>query len=299
MKRAYIFSGQGSQYIGMDKLFNNYSKYADKYFSISEEVLGYNIRSIISEGPVEKLNNTKYTQPAIFIVSAIANNIYTDKFGPSDCCAGHSLGEITALYSSGVLNFEDSLTLIQRRAESMDYAGKINPGGMIALINANENQINLLLSNTALSIANINSPKQTILSGEIQSIDTCLALSKKNKIKALKLPVSGAFHSSLMKDASDTLLETINHLNFKDAIMPIYQNYNALPTQDKNLIKINLIKQITYPVLWKNIIDNMINDNVKKLIEIGPKKVLTGINRTMNLNSDYNSFEGLIENESI
>ena len=299
MKRAHIFSGQGSQYIGMDKLFNNYSKYADKYFSISEEILGYNIRNIISDGPSEKLNNTKYTQPAIFIVSAIANNIYTDNFGQSDCCAGHSLGEITALYSSGVLNFEDSLTLIQKRAEGMDYSGKINPGGMIALINANEDQINLLLTNTSLSIANINSPKQIILSGKIQSIDACLTLSKKNKIKALKLPVSGAFHSSLMLDASDTLLETINHLNFQDAVIPIYQNYNALPTQDKNLIKTNLIKQITSPVLWKSIIDNMIKDNVKTLIEIGPKKVLTGINRTMNLNSDYNSFEGLIENESI
>ena len=126
-----------------------------------------------------------------------------------------------------------------------------------------------------------------------------MTLCKENKIKALKLPVSGAFHSPLMQSASDALLETINHLNFRDAIIPVYQNYNALPTQDKDLIKTNLIKQITYPVLWKNIIDNMIKDNVKELIEIGPKKVLTGINKTMDLNSEYNSFEDFIQNESI
>ena len=299
MKVSYIFSGQGSQYIGMDELFRNHPSYADKYFTISNEILGYNIHEIINKGPAEKLNNTKYTQPAIFIISAIANNIYTDKFGLANCCAGHSLGEITALYSSGVLEFEESLMLIQKRAEAMNRAGEINPGGMLALINADKDQINLVLNNTALSIANINSTKQTILSGEIESIDASVTLCKENKIKALKLPVSGAFHSSLMLNASDALLETINHLNFKDAIIPIYQNYNALSTQNKDLIKINLIKQLTSPVLWKDTIDNMIKDNVLSFIEIGPRKVLTGINRTMNLNLNYNSFEDLIKNESI
>tara|TARA_Y100001970_G_scaffold259235_1_gene339959 strand:+ start:1732 stop:2631 length:900 start_codon:yes stop_codon:yes gene_type:complete len=299
MKKAYIYSGQGSQYIGMDQLFNNYSNHADKYFKISKEILGYDIEKIINNGPTEKLNNTKYTQPAIFIISAIADTIYKAKFGSADCCAGHSLGEITALYSSNVLSFEDALLLIQKRAESMDEAGKVNPGGMIALINANQSQINLLLNNTSISIANINSNKQIILSGSIESIKASISLCKEEKIKALKLPVSGAFHSHLMQSASDALLKTINHLNFKDANIPIYQNYNALPTQDKDLIKTNLIKQITCPVLWKNIIDSMIKDKVEALIEIGPKKVLTGINKTMDLNSEYNSFEDLIQNESI
>ena len=299
MKSAYIFPGQGSQYIWMDSIFKEDQAAVNKYFDISNSILGYDIYKIIKEGPADKLNSTQYTQPAIFIISAIANHIYTDKYGIPDCCAGHSLGEITALYSSNVLEFEESLNLIQKRAESMDLTGKLNPGGMIALIKATDDQVNLILKETSLSIANINSPKQIILSGKIKAIENSIKLCKENKIKALKLPVSGAFHSSLMFNASEALLKTINDLNFKDAIIPIYQNYSALPTQDKDLIKNNLIKQITSPVLWEQTINNMINDKVSSFIEIGPKKVLTGINRTINKNLTYNSFEDLIENESV
>ena len=181
----------------------------------------------------------------------------------------------------------------------MDKAGIENPGGMVALIKAKKSQIDLIIKETSLSIANINSPNQIILSGAIESIDLSISLCKKNKIRAIKLPVSGAFHSSLMINASDTLLETINQLNFKDANIPIYQNFNAKPTIDKDLIKNNLIKQMTSPVLWQDTINNMVKDGVKLLVEIGPKKVLTGINKSMNINSNYKSFEDLIENESI
>ena len=299
MRTAHIYSGQGSQYKGMNKIFSRFTDYSNKYFNISKDILGYDIHKIISEDPNKKINNTKFTQPAIFIISSIANNIYNDKIGLPDCCAGHSLGEITALYASGVLNFEDSLQLIQKRANSMDKAGKENPGGMLALIKAEKPQIDLILKETSLSIANINSPNQIILSGAISSIDLSISLCKKNKIRAIKLPVSGAFHSSLMISASDALLETINQLNFKDANIPIYQNFNAKPTTDKDLIKDNLIKQMTSPVLWEDTINNMVKDDVKLFVEIGPKKVLTGINKSMNINSTYKSFEDLIENESI
>ena len=300
MKKAHIFSGQGSQYIGMDIPYNNYSKYCDKYFKIANEVLGYDIYEIIKKGPIEKLNNTTHTQPAIFIISTIAHNIYIDQPNPSpDCYAGHSLGEITALHCAHVLSFEEALTLIQIRARSMNEAGKKEPGGMIALIKAEKKEINRVAEKTLLAVANLNSPKQTILSGKIDAINQALAFCKELKIKALKLPVSGAFHSPLMSYASDALLKTINQLYFRDAIMPIYQNYSALPTQDKNLIKDNLIKQLTSPVRWEETINNMVKDEISSLIEFGPKSVLTNLNRSINSNLNCLSAEELLKNEQI
>ena len=186
MKKAHIFSGQGSQYIGMDIPYNNYSTYCDKYFKIANEVLGYNIYEIIKNGPIEKLNDTIHTQPAIFIISTIAHNIYIDQSNSStNCYAGHSLGEITALHCAQVLTFEEALTLIQIRAKSMKEAGKKEPGGMIAIIKASKKEINTVANETLLAVANLNSPKQTILSGKIDSINHALTFCKELKIKAL------------------------------------------------------------------------------------------------------------------
>ena len=295
MKVAYIFSGQGSQYIGMHKIFQDYPSYSQKYFKLSKEILGYDIYKIIKEGPAEKLNNTKYTQPAIFIISTIAFNIYKDKFGLPNCYAGHSLGEITALYASQVLDFSSALNLIQKRAEEMDKAGKNKPGKMLAIISPKENQIkNILHHIPEISIANINSEKQIILSGDVDSIESTLSFCKSQKIKGIPLPVSGAFHSPLMRSASDALLETINQLNFKDAIIPIYQNYNASETKDRNIIKNNLTKQITSVVKWEETIKNMINKEVSYFVELGPKKILTNLNRTINKDTQCISFEEFI-----
>ncbi len=300
MKVAYLFSGQGSQYVGMQEIFKNHSSYSKKYLKLSEEILGYDISKIIEDGPVEKLNNTKYTQPAIFVISAIAFNIYKKEFGLPHCCAGHSLGEITALYSSAVLSFSDSLNLIQKRAESMNKAGELNPGKMLAIISPQNNHIDRIIENIPeIGIANINSEKQIILSGNLDSIKNTIKFCKSEKIKAIPLPVSGAFHSSLMSPASDALLKTINELNFKDAIMPIYQNYTAKKTQDKALIKDNLIKQITSAVKWEQTIKNMINDKVSFFVELGPKKVLTNLNRTINKNIECISFEEFIYEKQI
>ena len=295
MKVAYIFSGQGSQYIGMHKIFQRHLPYSQKYFKLSKEILGYDIYEVIKDGPLEKLNNTKYTQPAIFIISAIAFNIYKDKFGLPNCCAGHSLGEITALYASQALDFSSALRLIQKRAEEMDKAGKNKPGKMLAIINPKEDQIKNILDHIPnISIANINSQKQIILSGDLESIETTLSFCKNQNIKGISLPVSGAFHSPLMSSASDALLETINQLNFKDAIIPIYQNYNALETQDRDTIKYNLIKQITSIVKWEKIIKNMINKKISYFVELGPKKILTNLNRTIDKNTQCISFEEFI-----
>ena len=185
MKIAYIFSGQGSQYIGMQSIFNNYPAYSKKYFNIAKEVLGYDIYNIIKKGPETKLNATKYTQPAIFIISAIAFNIYKNKLGLPDCCAGHSLGEITALYCSKVLEFEEALMLIKKRSESMEKASIENQGKMVAIINSDKNTINEILKTTSITIANINSSKQIILSGTEKSVNNTLTYCKKNQIKAL------------------------------------------------------------------------------------------------------------------
>ena len=298
MKVAYIFSGQGSQYIGMQKMFQNYPSQSERYFKKSEEILGYDIHKIIEEGPLEKINNTKYTQPAIFIISVIAFNIYKDSFGLPDCCAGHSLGEITALYTCKILDFSDALKLIQKRAEEMDKAGKTNPGKMLAIIGPKKNQIKKITDYIpSISIANINSEKQIILSGSTKSVDAAISFCKQEKIKGIPLPVSGAFHSSLMHHASDALLEIINQLNFKDAIIPIYQNYSALGTQDKDIIKHNLIKQITSIVKWEEIIKNMVDKKILKFVELGPKKVLTNLNRTINKNIESISFEDFINDK--
>jgi [acyl-carrier-protein] S-malonyltransferase len=197
-----------------------------------------------------------------------------------------------------VLGFSDALKLIQKRAEEMDKAGRINPGKMLAIIGPKNNQIKEIIDYVpGISIANINSDKQIILSGSIESIDASISYCKQEKIRSIPLPVSGAFHSSLMSPASDALLEIINQLNFKDAIMPIYQNYTALGSKDKDIIKYNLIKQVTSIVKWQETIKNMINENISNFIEIGPKKILTNLNKTISNNIKSTSFEDFVNDK--
>ena len=299
MKTALLFSGQGSQYIGMDELLSkNYGKIAHHFLHLSNTILGYNIYDIISNGPIEKINNTKYTQPAIFIISCIAYEIYKEKKLKADFCAGHSVGEISALYASGALTFKDALLFIQERAESMEYASKVNPGKMLALIKAAHKDIdNIIKKDNSISIANINSVNQTILSGPAKSIDDIILFCKNMRIKAIPLPVSGAFHSILMQPASDSLLKTLNQLNLVDSMMPIYQNINALPENRKENLRENLIGQIVSPVQWKSTIQNMINDGAERFIELGPKKILTNLIKKSHPNITCNAFEDIIINE--
>jgi len=298
-KLAYIFSGQGSQYVGMDVIFENFPDFSKDYFITANDILGYDIYDIIKNGPLEKINTTRYTQPAIFIISSIAFDILKKEYGLPSFCSGHSLGEISALYACNVLTYEDALVLVNNRARAMEICSKKNPGGMIALINQSESKIESVLDISNLVIANFNSDKQTILSGSNKSINIALDFCINKKIKAIKLPVSGAFHSELMGLASDTLLETINQLNFDDANIPLYQNYDGLPYMDKISIKKNIIKQLTSPVLWKNCVVNMIKDGAYSFIEVGPKSVLSSINKSINKNVSTDSFENLIKNESI
>lgn len=283
----------------MNQLFSEYPHLLNNYFNRASEILGYNLYQIIEEGPNEKLNNTRYTQPAIYVISSIAFQILKERYGLPNFCSGHSLGEISALYACEVLSFEDGLSLVDERSRAMELCASKNPGGMIALINQKENIINAVLNISKLQIANINSNKQIILSGKEKLIKIALDFCKLKKIKAIQIPVSGAFHSKLMDSASDTLLEKINQLNFNDAKILLYQNFDGLPYMDKALIKKNLVKQINSPVLWKNCITNMIKDGASSFIEVGPKNILSSINKSINPNVKSNSFENLLSNESI
>ena len=299
MKTAYLFSGQGSQYIGMEKIFKNHHQdILASFFESANKILGYNIYDIVANGPAEKLNNTKYTQPAIFIISSIAYEILKKKESRPDFCAGHSVGEITSLYASGALPFKDALLFIQKRAQAMEHASTINPGAMLALIKPSDDDIKNIITNThSISIANINSTTQTILSGPLEGIKNAISFCKENKIKAIPLPVSGAFHSILMKPASDSLLKIINQLNLSDSMMPIYQNINALPENRKEFLKENLAKQITSTVQWKDTINNMIKDKANCFIEVGPKQILTNLIKKSHPNVTCKSFEDIIKNE--
>ena len=299
MKTALIFSGQGSQYIGMNNIFvKNHIEIAQKFFDLSNQILKYDIEDVISNGPAEKLNNTKFTQPSIFIISAIAYEVCKKKGIKADFYAGHSVGEITALYAAKSLTFKDALLFIQKRAEYMEIASKNNPGKMLAIINSRSEDIeSILQKDKTISIANINSSNQIILSGTAISIDKIIPFCKREKIKCIPLPVSGAFHCNLMKSASDSLLKTLNQLNLEDSMMPIYQNINALPESSNDKLRENLKKQIISTVKWKQTIDNMVKDKALKFIEVGPKKILTNLLKKSHPDITCLSFEELIQDE--
>ena len=298
MKTALLFSGQGSQYIGMQEIFKNHDKIAHHFFNLSNKILGFNILDVISNGPSEKLNNTKFTQPSIFIISAIAYEIFKEKNVIANFCAGHSVGEISALYAANALTFQDALLFVQERAKNMEYASKVNPGKMLALINPQQKDIEkILIKDNNISIANINSASQTIISGSVKSIEEIILFCKKIKIRAIPLPVSGAFHSNLMMPASEALLNTLNQLNLADSMMPIYQNINALPENRKEHLRGNLKNQIVSSVQWKQTIENLIKDGASQFIEIGPKQILTNLIKKSHPNLKSCCFEEFMRHE--
>ena len=265
--------------MGLD-ILEKFPKLKD-FYDIASEILEYDILDIIKNNQ-EKLNQTLFTQPAIFVDSIIketlllANNIFPD------AVAGHSLGEYSALVSSNVLSFEDALKIIKVRALKMQNAGDENPGGMLAIIGANKDQINdICIQGDILVAANYNAPEQVVLSGDIKSINNAVDFCKKIGIKrAIPLKTSGAFHSPLMKSARDSLLEIIESIRFNNASIPIYQNTKPLAEIDGNKIKKNLIDQLESPVYWSTIICNMNKDNNNKdFIEVGPGNVLYKLNK--------------------
>ena len=282
--KGYIFPGQGSQFTGMcHDLFIKYDN-VKPLFKRAETILGFDISKIMFEGTKEELTQTKVTQPAIFIHSMAILKVLEDSFKP-DLVAGHSLGEFSSLVAAGVLNFEDGLRLVSIRAKAMQKSCESTNGTMAAILGLDNSIIEEICSNIEGTVvaANYNCPGQVVISGEVSAVkNACEKLSETGARRALILPVGGAFHSELMKDAKDELSKAIKETSFNSPICPIYQNVNGKPEHLVDNIKRNLISQLTSPVKWTQSVNKMIEDGCQDFIEIGPGKVLQGLIKKIN-----------------
>jgi [acyl-carrier-protein] S-malonyltransferase len=291
MKTAYIFPGQGAQFVGMGKdLYQNNSQ-AKVLFEQANEVLGFSITEIMFEGTDEALKQTNVTQPAIFLHSVILALI-TEDFKPS-MVAGHSLGEFSALVANQCLSFTDALTLVAKRAQAMQKACEANPSTMAAVLGLEDNIVEEICANIKNEIvvaANYNCPGQLVISGSFKGIELAgEELKKAGAKRVLPLQVGGAFHSPLMEQAKTELAEAIKNTHFSNPICPVYQNVNALPSSDIQVIKENLIAQLTGAVRWTQTIQNMVSDGAEMFIETGPGKVLQGLVKKINKDSQVSS----------
>lgn len=282
MKRAFIFPGQASQFVGMGKDLYEQFDPAKKYFNLANEILDRDLKQICFEGPEEELKQTYNTQPAIFVHSVIIFELLKDKNILPEGAAGHSLGEYSALVAAGSLSFEDGLRLVKIRSELMYRAGKEKPGTMAALIGLTPEQVYELCENLKgdgiIQPANFNSPGQIAISGEVDVIRKAIEAAKDmGARKAVELVVSGAFHSPLMESAQEGLKDALEQTAFNDANVPLYPNVSANPIQNKNQIRDMLYEQLSKPVLWQKSMENMIKDGYDKFYEIGPGKVLKGL----------------------
>jgi [acyl-carrier-protein] S-malonyltransferase len=274
---ALVFPGQGSQYVGMTKDLPSPSHLLDDYFAKASNIFGVDLLSYCHNGPDEDLNSTFLAQPAIFVHSIIIDHILKFNGIKVKAVAGHSLGEYSALVSSGVLSFDDCLKILKVRCLEMQKANEKYKGSMLAIIHNDLNLIEEVCSNLSNTvIANINSDNQIIISGPSDQIDKSINLFRQKNIKrVIKLNVSGAFHSPLMNEANLSLNKVINSVNFSDTSIAVYQNTKPIENFDGKRIKQNLLKQLIGSVLWYDIIINMKKNNIDTIIEVGPKQVLS------------------------
>ena len=283
MKTALLFSGQGSQYVGMMKDISSKFPVADERLKQANSILGYDISSICFDGPKNVLTETRHTQPALFLHESIIIDILGDKL-EYECTAGHSVGEYAALYASGVITFEDALNLVALRGKLMYEAGEHEPGTMFAIIGMEDEKVEDIcdqLSESGDGVvvpANYNSPGQIVISGSRDFLRENIGVFKDNGARmTMELNVSGAFHSPLVKPAKDELEKSINSTDFADAKKPVYSNVYAMPIKKADEIKQALILQLTSPVKWTQTLMNMKKEGIGKYIEIGPGKVLQGL----------------------
>lgn len=286
MKTAIIFPGQGAQFPGMGKELYASNNKAKDYFEIANDLLGFRISDIMFEGSAEDLKETKVTQPAIFIHSVVTF-LMNEQLSP-DVTAGHSLGEFSALVAAGALSYEDALILVSKRAAAMQKACENQVSTMAAILGLDNDLIEKICAGIKDEIvvpANYNAPGQLVISGSVAGIDAAIEqLTAAGARRALKLQVGGAFHSPLMAPAGEELQAAIESTQFLPPAHPIYQNVDALPHTDPDEIKQNLIKQLTAPVRWTQIVEKMLKDGVQQFIECGPGKVLSGLVKKVDRN---------------
>lgn len=286
--KAYVFPGQGAQYPGMGKELYENNAEAKKLFDQANEILGFEITKIMFEGTAEELKETKVTQPAVFLHSVINALVHPD-FKP-EMVAGHSLGEFSALVANGTLSFEDGLKLVYKRALAMQKACEINPSTMAAVLGLEDEVVEKICAEIEGEVvvpANYNCPGQLVISGSNKGIEiACEKMKEAGAKRALPLPVGGAFHSPLMEPAREELAQAIKETKFNEPKCPVYQNVNAQGSIDVEAIKENLIAQLTAPVKWTQSVHQMVQDGASIFIESGPGKVLQGLVKKINKESE-------------
>jgi len=279
---VFMFSGQGSQYVGMGKeLYENYEA-AKSILDKAEEIVDFDLKDMIFNGPEADLNNTKNTQPAIYTVSAMIKAVLAEHGLEAAAAAGHSLGEYSALYAAGVLSFADGLKLVRRRGELMDQADPEGKGTMAAIIGLADKEVESVLKEIdgIVTVANYNSPGQVVISGEVTAVEAAgELLSEKGAKRVIPLTVSGAFHSPLMEPAKEELKNTIESVEFKDAQIPLIANVTADYVKESSEIKSALIKQLNNSVRWVETIERFKEDGYEDYVEVGPGRVLKGLMR--------------------
>lgn len=292
--KAFVFPGQGAQYVGMGKPLFEKSPEAKKLFTQANEILGFAITDVMFDGPEEAQRQTKVTQPAVFLHSVILARLFPN-FKP-DMVAGHSLGEFSALVASGALSFEDGLRLVSARAQAMQAACELEPSTMAAIIGLPDEKVEEICNGISEIVvpANFNCPGQLVISGSIKGIEqACEELKAAGAKRALPLKVGGAFHSPLMEPARQKLAEAIEKTQFNKPLCPIYQNVDAKPHTNPAEIKANLVKQLTSPVRWTQIVRAMVADGAKTFVELGPGNVLQGLIKKTEPTAEVESFQEL------
>lgn len=292
MKKAYVFPGQGAQFVGMGKDLYEKSSIARQMFDKANEILGYKITDIMFSGTDEVLRQTKVTQPAIFLHSVILAATI-ENFNP-DMVAGHSLGEFSALVANKALTFEDGLQLVYKRAMAMQKACEKEPSTMAAILGLDDAKVEEICAGISEVVvaANYNSPGQLVISGSMKGVElACEQLKAAGAKRALPLKVGGAFHSPLMEPARLELAEAINNTKFNTPVCPVYQNANALPFTNAEVIKQNLIAQLTSPVRWTQTVINMVADGATIFTELGPGNVLQGLVKKISASVETNGMQ--------